>query len=302
MHLVIVLACGLALSAFASEQPIAVGSDSYLYSSTTDDSETRLDVYYYKPTSFNQDAPVLLVIPGSGRNAWDYRDAWKEAAEKYGALILSPHYSEQQYPEFWDYNIAGMLSNVTINEARTGFSDYDITLDKQSWIFKDFDGLFHDARDRFSLSTDGYDMFGHSAGGQILHRFALFGTSEHANQLIAANAGWYTLPDFSVRFPFGLKESSLSVRALQKAFTKELVVFLGEQDNASESRGHLARNDKLDVQGLHRFARGQYFYRESKAIAEDMEASFQWHMVHVPGVGHDYRLMSQAAARYLYEP
>lgn len=145
-------------------------------------------------------------------------------------------------------------------------------------------------------------MFGHSAGGQILHRFALFGASDRANRLIAANSGWYTLPDFGVKFPFGLKQSPLSKEALYKAFTKNLVIFLGEQDNADETRGHLARNDKLDVQGLHRFSRGKYFYRQSKAIAEGMNADFAWQKVHIPDVGHDYRRMSEQAAQYLYEP
>ena len=245
-------------------------------------------------------SPVLLVMPGAGRNAWDYRDAWKAASEEYGVLIISSHYAEKQYPEFWNYNIAGMLTDVTINEARTGFAAYEISHNPQQWIFKDFDGIFLDARKRFGFGTDAYDMFGHSAGGQIVHRFALFGTSDYANRLVAANSGWYTLPDFSVEFPFGLKESPLSEKALHQAFKRNLVIFLGELDNADETRGHLARNDKLDVQGLHRFSRGKYFYQRSKAIAESMSADFTWQKVHIPDVGHDYRQMSKQAARYLY--
>ncbi|MAN51029.1 MULTISPECIES: hypothetical protein [unclassified Marinimicrobium] len=302
MRILIVLTWLLALPTGANEQRVTNGSGHYTYSSGAGQQQTRLKVYYHQPDSFAPSSPVLLVLPGAGRNAWDYRDAWKTASEKYGVLVISPHYAEERYPEFWNYNIAGMLTNVTINEARTGFASYEITQNPRRWLFKDFDGIFLDARKRFGIDADRYDMFGHSAGGQIIHRFALFGTSVHADRLIAANAGWYTLPDFDVKFPFGLKGSPLSEKTHRIAFSRNLVVFLGELDNADETRGHLARNDKLDVQGLHRFSRGQYFYRESKAIAEDIDADFTWQKIHVPGVGHDYRRMSEKAAQYLYTP
>lgn len=302
MRMLMILACFVALPISASEQPIDAGSGHYTYSASTGSSGVRLEVYYHKPKSLTPSSPVILVMPGAGRNAWDYRDAWKAASEKYGVLIISPHYAQKQYPEFWNYNIAGMLSNVTINEARTGFATYEVTQNPQQWIFKDFDEIFLDARERFGVDAEVYDMFGHSAGGQIVHRFALFGTSDYAARLIAANSGWYTLPDFGVKFPFGLKGSPLSEKALYQAFTKNLVVFLGELDNADETRGHLARNDKLDVQGLHRFSRGKYFYRESKTVAEKMNADFAWRKIHIPGVGHDYRRMSEQAAQHLYGP
>ena len=38
-------------------------------------------------------------------------------------------------------------------------------------------------------------MFGHSAGGQFVHRFVQFKPNSRVNYAISANAGWYTVPD-----------------------------------------------------------------------------------------------------------
>lgn len=215
-------------------------------------------------------------------------------------LILSPHYSEEHYPMFWDYNLGGMLSDVTINRARTGFESFKIVRASRNWIFADFDRIFDDAVRHFDLSAETYDMFGHSAGGQILQRYALFSPGSKADRLVAANAGWYTVPDFNTAFPYGLKNAPASRARIRSSFKADLIIFLGELDNADETRGHLARNRHVDVQGLHRFARGNHFFQVSEKAARELGADFNWRLEHVPGIGHDYRGMSRAAARFLY--
>jgi pimeloyl-ACP methyl ester carboxylesterase len=257
-------------------------------------------IYFHKPTKLTPDSPVLLVIPGSGRNAWDYRDAWIEASEKYGALILSLHYSEQLYPNFWNYNLGGMISDVTVNQARTGFESFNIVKEPEEWIFKDFDAIFEEATRRFGVSARQYDMFGHSAGGQILQRFALFQPSNKSRRLLAANAGWYTVPRLDVPFPYGLKNSGVETEKLKSAFKSNLVVFLGELDNENETRGNVHRNADVDFQGTHRLVRGKFFYKEAKKLARQLGTDLNWTLKVVPDVGHDYRQMSKAAASILY--
>ena len=41
-----------------------------------------IKVFYNKPKNFTKDSKVLIVIPGAGRNADDYRDSWIEASGK----------------------------------------------------------------------------------------------------------------------------------------------------------------------------------------------------------------------------
>ncbi|WP_091506554.1 hypothetical protein [Microbulbifer yueqingensis] len=275
------------------------GSGSFMLSSNTPDSNP-LAVFYHHPQNLREDAPVLIVLPGAGRNAWSYRDTWVESSEMYGVLVLVPHYAETHYPEFWSYNIAGMIENVRINEERTGVVGYDINRAPQTWLFNDFDKIFNVAVQELGLGTETYDLFGHSAGGQILHRFTLFAGESKARRILAGNSGWYTAPRFDKPFPFGVGSDMLDGAGLARAFQRELVVFLGELDNANETRGHLVRTPEVNWQGDHRLSRGRYFFAQAQERARELETDLNWQLEVVPGVGHDYAAMGRAAADYLY--
>lgn len=276
------------------------GSGQFVLPGGEDRTEKTLSVYYHIPGGAHADSPVVLVIPGAGRNAWSYRDAWISSAEEKGIIVVSPSYSEEFYPRFWNYNIARMIDNVKINAAKTDFESYSIVDDPKEWIFNDFDRIFSEVQKRFELTTDEYDIFGHSAGGQILHRFAMFYDSEKVNRIVSANSGWYTVPDLDAEFPLGLVNAPIKDGAITKAFSKKLVVFLGEQDDENETRGHLVKNPRMNKQGLHRLARGEFFFSAAKKQAKHLQTEFNWERVIVPKVGHDYKKMSEAASEYLY--
>ncbi|RIA10220.1 hypothetical protein OE09_2075 [Flavobacteriaceae bacterium MAR_2010_72] len=255
-------------------------------------------IHYYKPRHLKPESPVVMVLPGAGRNGDAYRDAWIENAKKYNVLVLSPEYSENYYPEFWSYNLAGMITDVELNDERTAMTGFKISKNSNEWIYNDFDRIFNLAKEKLNLKTDTYDLFGHSAGGQILHRLAIFKSDTKANRILSSNSGWYTVPIDSVDFPTGLKGSYMSEKEID--FSKNLVLFLGEKDDANETRGDLRRSPEVDKQGLHRLDRGTYFYNESKKIASELNLEFNWTIEIIPNVGHDYREMSKAAGDYLY--
>lgn len=288
------------ISSFIDEKDMDVdtislenGSGVFLLEGGKDKTKT-VKVHYYKPLGFNKDSDVVIILPGAGRNAPDYRDAWIIASEKKNILILSLEYSEKHYPGFWNYNLAGMIYDVNVKTQ-----EYKIKLNSDDWIFNDFDRVFNLVKSELKLNKDSFVLFGHSAGGQILHRLALFNTNNKAKTIIAANSGWYTIPNLNDVFPYGLKKSGLTKENIN--FTNNLVVFLGEHDNASETRGHLRRSPEVDKQGLHRLARGQYFYKTSKSLSDSLNKAFSWKLSIIPDVGHDYKKMSQAAAKYLYD-
>jgi pimeloyl-ACP methyl ester carboxylesterase len=260
-----------------------------------------VDVFYYRPRALTADSPVIIVLPGAGRNAWNYRDHWIEAADQHGVLVLALHYPESDYPGFWNYNIAGMITDVVIDRSARALSNYRIHTDREQWLFDDLDRVFDSAVRGVGLRTDRYDLFGHSAGGQFLHRFAMFAPEQaRADRILASNSGWYTVPDAAERFPFGLDELTITESQLRFAFSRKLVVFLGGTDDENETRGDLARSPQTDRQGHHRLARGKYFYEKSSKVAAAMSARFNWTLLVVPGIGHDRRGMSLAAAQYLY--
>lgn len=235
------------------------------------DEAREVAVFYYRPSALTAQSPVLIVLPGAGRNAWDYRDHWIEAADKYGVLVLSLHYPESRYPRFWNYNLARMISDVEIDKAAQALADYRIRSDRRQWLFDDIDRVFERVVRGTGLSTDRYDLFGHSAGGQFLHRFALFAKDDtRAHRILASNSGWYTVPDQGERFPYGLAGAPLTPPQLASAFARRLVVFLGGADDENETRGDLVRNAQADRQGRHRLQRGRYFYEQSAKTAAGM--------------------------------
>jgi hypothetical protein len=331
---------------------IHTGSGSFVVDSGTYD-QKKIRVYYHKPKNFHKDAPVLMVIPGSGRDGDEYRDAWVKASEKYGVLILSPKYSETFYPGYWSYNLAGMTDKATFNvsftiDAHSKKWHLDDAMRKLSskigvhkmvgrgpghmliykivalgkagmissvdahamnvkfnpnskeWIFSDFDRIFELVKKKLNLQAQTYDMFGHSAGGQILHRLVLFHPNSKADMILAANSGWYTVPTFRQNFPYGLNGTGISERQLKAAFDDNLVLFLGEDDDASATGGEHRQTSEAMRQGAGRFARGKHFFKKAKEESKVLGVDFKWKLVTVPGVGHNFRAMSEAAAKFLY--
>lgn len=351
------LATGIAFAADAGStialQPdpaITVGSGSFVIPGGAGREERSIEVHYHRPANLASKSPVLLVIPGAGRNGDDYRDAWREASEQHGVLVLSPSYSEKHYPEYWSYNLGNMPGSVTLDLgvqlttqpsewqygnqveasddndtlerlaqadpllrhiavfALSGMvgnvdataSDLTVNQDRTNWIYSDFDRIFAAARRALDLETTQYDAFGHSAGGQILHRLALFHPDNDADRIVAANSGWYTVPDLDRDFPYGLKGTGMSEDEIGRAFSRNLVVLLGEKDDESETRGSLRRTPEAMEQGPGRIQRGRYFFKVAAETARKIDAELNWIVEIVPGVGHEYRRMATATARLLY--
>ena len=261
-----------------------------------------IEIYYHMPQGFSKESPIVLVVPGGGRNGGDYRDAWIDASERYNVLVLSPSFSEEHYPRFWNYNLGGMIFDVEISGNPRRISNYNISTEPDEWIFGDLDRIFNNAKEQLGVNASSYDAFGHSAGGQFLHRMAIFHLEHKAQRILAANSGWYTVPVFEDRFPYGLDGSVATRETLTRAFQSPLVVFLGERDDRNETRGDLASSPEIDIQGDGRIERGRYFYGSAAKTAAEIGVELSWEKLVVPDIGHDYRRMSEAAAEYLYAP
>jgi poly(3-hydroxybutyrate) depolymerase len=96
---VLVVAALLLACQLHAKPRIAVeeGSGSFLMEGGTGHEGQTIAVHYHKPRIFNRGSPILIVLPGAGRNGDDYRDAWVQVSEAHGVLVLSPSYSKQQY-------------------------------------------------------------------------------------------------------------------------------------------------------------------------------------------------------------
>ncbi len=288
------------------------GSGSFIINGGKGHENADLTVYYHKPKKFNDSTKVLLVIPGSGRNGDDYRDSWVQTSEKHNVLILSPSYPEKNY-NYGGYHLGNMITDfdesigVTLKKNTNQFwmdesvAKFNFNTDSSVWIYSDFDRIFSIAKNSLKFKAKKYDAFGHSAGGQILQRFAIFYPQSKADRILASNAGSYTPTDYQANFPFGIKNTNTKQKNLKKAFRKDLIMFLGELDNADEKGGKILRSKTVDIQGTHRLARGTYFYNKGLETAQSLNTKYNWKLKIIPGVGHNQRKMAKAAAIYLYE-
>lgn len=289
------------------------GSGVFLIEGASGRAEKTIKVYYHKPKNFTPESRVLFVIPGTGRDGDEYRDAWKQASEKYSVLILSPKYEESSYP-FEDYHLGGVVDDINLMEVIEFIDgsnkvflnedklEYSLEESASEWLFHDFDRIFEAVVESLQSLETRYDIFGHSAGGQILHRMALLSSSKKVDRIVAANAGFYTLPDVDARYPFGINGLNLTNEHMATAFSRPLIVLAGELDNENETRGNILRSKTLNEQGIHRLERAKYFFNYSKSKAVGIQADYHWSLNIVPNTGHDFRKMSKAAASYLYEP
>lgn len=287
------------------------GSGSFKINGASNHQADSITIFYHKSANFTRSSEILMVIPSAGRNGEDYRDAWIEKSEKYSILIISPSYPEKEY-NYGDYHLGGIVKNLNLSKGvsfKKGTNqvhidekviEFSINKNMKDWIFNDFDRIFELVKKTTTSRQKKYDMFGHSAGGQILHRLALLHPNSKADRILASNAGTYTFPDDNSTFPFGIENVGIQQKKLKKSFKKKLVLFLGELDNESETRGRMLRSETVDKQGTNRLDRGQNYYKFSKEFAENSGMKFNWKLEIVPNIGHDQVKMARVAAEYLY--
>lgn len=275
--------------------------------------EKTLTVHYYWPDACDAASEVLLVIPGAGRNSDDYRNSWLEIARSQNVVVAAIGYPEEHY-DFAAYQLGGIAKNLELIEPKfkqtspnarvLRIADENIRMepnpDRDEWIFSDFDRVFDFIVGATGSNRKGYDIFGHSAGGQILHRLAVFHPESKARRIIAGNAGFYTLPDINAPPPSGVMGTQLTPEAIDAALASRLTLLLGEVDNSDSAGGTLIHTPTIDRQGLNRLARGHNFYEFGRRLADERGVQFTWTLETVPGVGHDYSAMGEAAGMLLY--
>lgn len=166
------------------------------------------------------------------------------------------------------------------------------------WSFSVPAALFADVRKRYGMETERFGLYGHSAGAQFVHRFLLFVPDAPIDRVVAANAGWYTMPDFTAEYPYGLRNSTVEEEALNALLQRRLTVLLGDADTLTD-QDNLRQTPEAAAQGPHRYARGHRFFEVARDQAERLGIPFSWQLVTVPGADHDNARMAPAAVRHL---
>ncbi len=268
------------------------GSGDYTYAWSPALADRPVQVYYHVPEGANSESPVLLVFHGAGRDAQPSRDDLRALSDEKGFILLVPEFSDQYYPGSNLYNLGGVFTNGESPSAAS-------MLPEDRWTFSIVAPLFADARSRFRFEAQTFDAFGHSAGAQFLHRLLLFIPDLPVDRAVANAAGWYTVPDASVDFPYGMGETGYSEAEIERIFSKELRVSVGALDTDPNSFD-LRHTPEADAQGINRLQRAQFFYQKGGQGAQESGEPFNWRYSVWPSVGHDLEASAEYALELLY--
>ena len=245
--------------------------------------DRRLVLHSARPRDWNPGMPVVLVHHGVGRNGASYRNYWLKLVDACRVLAISVEFPEESFPEYLWYNFGNLHRQDGTPNPR------------ELWTFGIDERLFGQLRAQGITTRRRYGLFGHSAGGQFVHRMLTFGYREHVAIAVSANAGTYAMPDLSIAWPWGVGETELDPAALRALLEFPITVMAGTND--TETTGKFFPGGPRSLrQGAHRYERAQNYVRQGHAAATAMGATCGWKVIDVPDVGHDGRGMSVAAA------
>ncbi len=257
------------------------------YMPSGDISDT-IKVFYYIPNGYDRSSmPVVVGFHGNDRDCSYWIDTWKKYAEDKGFMFFIPWFTQEKFPtrRYQEVGVKDENGNFLPKKLRTS-----ALVDSLICYIKNFSGT-NDSK---------VTIYGHSAGGQFVHRFMLVNNSPYVKKAIIGNPGWFTFPSVNEDYSYGIKNvSDINRRSLQRMLSKNIILQLAEGDTIRES--FLRKTPEADRQGLNRLQRGNNFFDSLHAIAVSNSWDFNWRKVYVPDTGHDAVAMSKHAAAYLLD-
>lgn len=235
------------------------------------------------PPDYGLDTPVLFVLHGVARNGRDYRDYWADHADTSGILAIAVEFSEEMFPEYLWYHFGNLHDAGGVANPRA------------QWTFGIIPRLFDALRDQNVTRRNKYGLFGHSAGGQFVHRMLSFGYRERVAVAVSANAGTYAMPDLDIPWPFGLGDTAVDRAALRDLLEFPITVMAGMNDTRTTGK-HFPGGPRSLRQGPTRWHRAHEYLRLGREAAAALGTECAWRVIDVPDVGHSGRKMSAAAA------
>ena len=245
-----------------------------------------LDVFYHLPKTIDNDTKVLFVVHGNTRNADDYLNTWIRLTKDKNIAIFAPHFKRSSF--------------ISFNTLQMSTSNGKIRTNTNLYLNNSIDTLFEYIKAKFKLNDKLYDIYGHSAGAQFVHRYLLMSDNPSVNKAVAANAGWYTFLN-GADFPYGVKNPPISLTDsnVKKFLSTNLYILIGTNDIDVDSS--INKSKGAQKQGINRLQRAKNFFTYTESIVEQNNLEFKWKYQAVPGAPHSNKVMSKAAVLVLFE-
>ena len=266
-------------------RPIPAGESMSCIRERTGVNQDALWLYYYRPGRWTEKDAVFIAFHGFGRAGAEYCKALRKLAEERNMLIVCPELTERKYPGAEWYQEGGIMD--TDGHVR----------EKEKRTFSVVDWIVEEVKSR-TQATGKVILFGHSAGGQFVHRWTLLGGKKVVDVIAVANSGWFTMPDRDIDYPYGIKNVGVTDKELAEAFAKPVILFMGEKD--VERKPPFRDTPEADAQGMNRMERCTNYFRQCKAKAEELRVPFRWKLETVEGAAHQGVKMAEGAAAYIF--
>lgn len=223
------------------------------------------EYYAFIPANCVPGAKPLVLVHGISRNAAELILRFAPQAQRLGVPLIAPLFPRQAY---------GMYQQV--KDQRHG-SRADEALF----------AILTDASTRWDLGRSRFDLFGFSGGSQFAHRFAIL-HAQHVRACIAVSAGWYSWPDVTLRWPYGLYKAPLSPIDWAALEQVAFHIVVGRRDTRDDEA--LRRNANLDaLQGTDRVQRARNWHRAMQKAGFNADGSFTV----LPGTRHNFNSAHQ---------
>jgi pimeloyl-ACP methyl ester carboxylesterase len=226
------------------------------------------------PRRVAPDAPVLTVVHGLSRTRNTQAEAFVAACEDRGVVLLAPSFIG---PAHADYQRLG-------REGRGRRADLFLH------------ACLQEVTRLTGADTTHIGLFGFSGGAQFAHRYLMAHPHRVAAAAIAA-AGWYTFPDVTEKFPYGIRSTR---RLPGLSFNPEeylrvpVTVIVGEHDTATEN----LRNSERVVlqQGVTRVERARRWVAAMQAQAHTHGLASHIELRVLPGLAHGFASLCKEGA------
>ena len=242
-----------------------------------------VEIFFITPEKINKDTKVIFVIHGNSRNAEDYLSAWIPHVINKNVIVAAPQFRKIDFRYFFLLEMAE--------------SSGDVNLNNNEYINNSISLFFNFIKSKFSLTTETYKMFGHSAGAQFTHRYMLLSMDNRISNTVIANAGWYTFITDD-EFPYGINNSPINIsnKQIEWFMSKKANLLIGSDDidfkSVNSSKG-------ANLQGLTRVDRAANYFDSLIMNAESRGYALRWSYRVLERVDHDFKKVTPYAAQIL---
>tara|TARA_Y100000748_G_scaffold231630_1_gene195651 strand:+ start:2876 stop:3796 length:921 start_codon:yes stop_codon:yes gene_type:complete len=265
------------------------GNKKFTYDKYLPLSDMPIQVHTFLPLEEkdNLNLPIIFVLHGHSRNVISNCQDWYVSSREYKFIVVCPEFSPNIFPGSDNYQNGMMWDGAQFS-------------DSLKWTYNLIEEIFSFLKENDVTTIDTYGIYGFSGGGQFVHRYALFTNPKRASLIIPAGSGWYTLPNYSENYPYGLNNSPFIESSLKQKFQLPITIMVGEND-IDTNDPDLRKTTQAMRQGVHRYDRAKFFFSAAKNKADDLGAEFNWKLITVSNVGHSANGIAPLAAELFHK-